>query len=75
MLIVISIHLTHELTCNIFHIGTFRCRQPETTMPFARRHLMQFAAATLATLALGAAAQTYPAKPVTLMVPYPAGGL
>ena len=44
-------------------------------MPFARRHLIQFAAASLATLALGAAAQTYPTKPVTLMVPYPAGGL
>ena len=44
-------------------------------MPFARRHLMQFAAAALATLALGAAAQSYPTKPVTLMVPYSAGGL
>lgn len=44
-------------------------------MPFARRHLIQFAAATLASLALGAAAQGYPTKPVTLMVPYPAGGL
>ena len=44
-------------------------------MPFARRYLIQFAAASLATLALGAAAQTYPTKPVTLMVPYPAGGL
>ena len=44
-------------------------------MPFARRHLMQFAAAALATLAFGAAAQSYPTKPVTLLVPYPAGGL
>ena len=35
------------------------------------------AAAALATLGLAgtAAAQTFPAKPVTLMVPYPAGGL
>ena len=44
-------------------------------MSFARRHLMQFAAATLAALAFGAAAQSYPTKPVTLLVPYPAGGL
>lgn len=44
-------------------------------MPFVRRHLIQFAAASLATLALGAAAQSYPTKPVTLMVPYSAGGL
>ncbi len=44
-------------------------------MPLARRHLLQFAAAHLAALAFGAAAQSYPTKPVTLMVPYPAGGL
>mgnify|MGYP000877355183 CR=1 FL=1 len=44
-------------------------------MSLDRRHLLQFAAASLATLAFGAAAQSYPTKPVTLMVPYPPGGL
>ncbi|WP_293220858.1 tripartite tricarboxylate transporter substrate binding protein [Ottowia sp.] len=45
-------------------------------MPFTRRRLMQYAAATaLAPRVFGAAAQGYPAKPVVLMVPYPAGGL
>ena len=42
-------------------------------MSFARRRLIQFAAASLAAVTLGVAAQ--PAKPVVLMVPYPAGGL
>ncbi len=36
---------------------------------------MTGAAIALATLASSAQAQTYPNKPVTLMVPYPAGGL
>ena len=44
-------------------------------MPFVRRHLIQFAAASLAPLALGAAAQSYPTTPVPLMVPSSAGGL
>lgn len=40
------------------------------------RRLLLAAAATLAGLSMGAAqAQSFPSKPVTLMVPYPAGGL
>ena len=42
-----------------------------------KRDFIRSAAATLAGLALSGAAlaQSYPTKPVTLMVPYPAGGL
>ncbi len=42
----------------------------------SKRSLLRTAAATLAGLGLAASAiaQQYPAKPVTLMVPYPAGG-
>src|SRR5262249_29406909 len=40
-----------------------------------RRMRQLLAAVIVATLtAVGAAAQTYPAKPVTLVVPFPAGG-
>lgn len=44
---------------------------PTTT----RRLMLQSTLATVAALSLGAQAQTYPHKPVMLMVPYPAGGL
>ncbi|MFD0666584.1 tripartite tricarboxylate transporter substrate binding protein [Ramlibacter sp. MAHUQ-53] len=42
----------------------------------SRRHLFRHAAAALAALGLAGAAlaQQFPGKPVTLMVPYPAGG-
>ena len=43
----------------------------------SKRHFLGRTAVALATLAFagGALAQQYPGKPVTLMVPYPAGGL
>lgn len=46
-------------------------------MTASKRNFMRSAAATLVGLALSGAAfaQGYPSKPVTLMVPYPAGGL
>ncbi|MFD0669629.1 Bug family tripartite tricarboxylate transporter substrate binding protein [Ramlibacter sp. MAHUQ-53] len=46
-------------------------------MTASKRHFLRRAAATLAGLSLAgaAAAQTFPSKPVTLMVPYPAGGV
>ncbi len=45
-------------------------------MSFARRPMLKFAAAfALAAVAGVVAAQGYPTKPVTLMIPYPAGGL
>lgn len=39
-----------------------------------RRHLVQLAAATLAAPAFTASAQTFPAKPIKLIVAFPAGG-
>ena len=39
-----------------------------------RRHLIQAAGACLATPALGARAQTFPSKPIKLLVAFPAGG-
>ncbi len=46
-------------------------------MTASKRHFLCRAAATVAGLALAgaAAAQAFPTKPVTLMVPYPAGGV
>lgn len=41
---------------------------------FARRHWLALAAATLATAITPAQAQDFPAKPITLIVPFPAGG-
>jgi tripartite-type tricarboxylate transporter receptor subunit TctC len=44
--------------------------------PFNRTLLRSFSAlATSLVLMTGASAQTFPAKPVSLVVPYPAGGL
>ncbi|RYF34906.1 MAG: tripartite tricarboxylate transporter substrate binding protein, partial [Comamonadaceae bacterium] len=40
-----------------------------------RRHLVQLAAATLAAAAsLGAHAQSFPSKPIRLVIAFPAGG-
>ena len=39
-----------------------------------RRHLIQFAAATLAAASVGAHAQAFPARPVKLVIAFPAGG-
>src|SRR5689334_10009458 len=39
-----------------------------------RRTLMQFAASAVAAAPLGAVAETYPAKALSIVVPYPAGG-
>ena len=39
-----------------------------------RRHLIQLAAATLAAASLGAQAQAFPAKPIKLVIAFPAGG-
>lgn len=39
-----------------------------------RRHLVQLAAATLAVASLGAQAQSFPAKPIKLVIAFPAGG-
>ena len=39
-----------------------------------RRHLIQFAAATLAAAGVGAHAQAFPARPVKLVIAFPAGG-
>ena len=39
-----------------------------------RRHLVQFAAAALAVTSLGAHAQAFPAKPIRLVIAFPAGG-
>jgi tripartite-type tricarboxylate transporter receptor subunit TctC len=49
----------------------------ETNMTFCKRRFLQHSAAWFAGLGLaaGAMAQSFPAKPVTLMVPYPAGGI
>lgn len=46
-------------------------------MNLFKRHTLRLVATTLAGLALAgsALAQNYPSKPVTLLVPYPAGGL
>ena len=39
-----------------------------------RRHLVQLAAAALATASLGAHAQAFPSKPIRLVIAFPAGG-
>jgi tripartite-type tricarboxylate transporter receptor subunit TctC len=39
-----------------------------------RRQLVQLAAATVATSSLGALAQTFPARPIKLIIAFPAGG-
>jgi tripartite-type tricarboxylate transporter receptor subunit TctC len=39
-----------------------------------RRHLIRFAAATLAAASLGAQAQAFPSKPIRLLIAFPAGG-
>jgi tripartite-type tricarboxylate transporter receptor subunit TctC len=39
-----------------------------------RRHLIQLAAATLAAASMGAQAQAFPAKPIRLVIAFPAGG-
>ncbi|MCC2634236.1 MAG: tctC [Ramlibacter sp.] len=39
-----------------------------------RRHLIQLAAATLAAASMGAQAQAFPAKPIKLVIAFPAGG-
>ena len=39
-----------------------------------RRHLIQWGAAALATSSLGARAQSFPAKPIKLVIAFPAGG-
>jgi tripartite-type tricarboxylate transporter receptor subunit TctC len=39
-----------------------------------RRHLIQFAAATLAAASVGVHAQAFPARPVKLVIAFPAGG-
>ncbi len=39
-----------------------------------RRHLIQFAAATLAAASVGVHAQAFPAKPIKLVIAFPAGG-
>jgi tripartite-type tricarboxylate transporter receptor subunit TctC len=39
-----------------------------------RRHLIQLAAATLAAASMGAQAQGFPAKPIRLVIAFPAGG-
>ncbi len=39
-----------------------------------RRHLVQLAAATVAAASLGAQAQTFPTKPIRLVIAFPAGG-
>ena len=39
-----------------------------------RRHLIQIAAASLATSSLGVRAQAFPAKPIKLIIAFPAGG-
>src|SRR4051812_24637 len=39
-----------------------------------RRHLIQFAAATVAAPSLSAFAQSFPAKPIKLVIAFPAGG-
>jgi tripartite-type tricarboxylate transporter receptor subunit TctC len=43
-------------------------------MQFSRRAALALAAVTLATATTGALAQSWPAKPVRLVVPFPAGG-
>ena len=47
------------------------------SMPYAKRTTLQriLVAAAGLTFAAGVAAQTFPSKPVTMLVPYPAGGL
>ena len=39
-----------------------------------RRHLIQWGAAALAASSLGAQAQSFPAKPIKLVIAFPAGG-
>jgi tripartite-type tricarboxylate transporter receptor subunit TctC len=43
-------------------------------MPFSRRHVLALAAALAATSGPSAIAQAWPAKPITIIVAYPAGG-
>ena len=44
---------------------------------FARRKFLRFAAATIALPAVSriATAETYPSRPITMIVPFPAGGV
>ena len=44
------------------------------TRPFQRRHLLQALALTAALAGGGAMAQAWPSKPISLIVPFPAGG-
>src|SRR5262245_46592795 len=48
-----------------------------SAMKLVRRQFLTFAAgaAVLPAVSLGARAQTYPARPITLVVPFPAGGV
>src|SRR5258706_14088063 len=39
-----------------------------------RRHFLKIAGTAVATFHVGARAQTYPARPIRLVVPFPAGG-
>src|SRR4051812_31403571 len=43
-------------------------------VPMRRRHLIQLAAATLAVASVGAQAQSFPARPIKLVIAFPAGG-
>jgi tripartite-type tricarboxylate transporter receptor subunit TctC len=45
-----------------------------TGVPMRRRHLVQLAAATFAAASLGVHAESFPAKPIRLVIAFPAGG-
>jgi tripartite-type tricarboxylate transporter receptor subunit TctC len=51
--------------------------QEDSAMKLVRRQFLKFAAgaAALSVASLGASAQTYPARPITMVVPFPAGGI
>lgn len=48
--------------------------RPDPRRPFSRRAALQLAAGSLATFAMPALAQSYPTKPIKLILPYAAGG-